>query len=66
MGEKLVSNGYDSLMSGFILALEDNSKIIGDTLEALSEKDLSEVDKRELRKIKKELNKIDSSLSSLE
>lgn len=58
-------NGYDSLLLNFTTALEDNSKIIGDALEALTERSLSEQDKRELRKLKKELKKIDSSLSSI-
>jgi len=58
-------NGYDSLLLNFTAALEDNSKIIGDALEVLTGRDLSEQDKRELRKLKKELRKIDSSLSSI-
>lgn len=57
--------GYDSLLLGFTNALEDNSKIIGDALEALASRKLSEKDKKELRSIKRDLKRIDSSLNNL-
>ena len=61
-----MSNGYDDLISGFTAALEDNSKIIGDALQALTGRELSEQDKKALKKIKKELKQIDNELSILE
>ena len=61
-----MSNGYDDLISNFTAALEDNSKIIGDALQALTKRKLSEQDKKALKKIKKDLKQIDSELSILE
>ena len=48
-----MSDGYDALISRFTAALEDNSKIIGDALQALAGRELSESDKKELKKINK-------------
>ena len=59
------SNGYDSLLLNFTEALEDNSKIIGDALQALTERELSNKDKKELKKIQKELKSIDRGLSGI-
>ena len=60
------TNGYDSLIAGFTQALEDNSRIIGDALQVLTTKKLSESHKKELARIKKELKKIDENLSIIE
>ena len=60
------NNGYDNLISGFTDALEINSQDICDALEALSQKELTQKDKSALKKIQKELKRIDKDLSGIE
>lgn len=60
------SNGYDNLLLKFTGALEGNSKVIGDFLEELSKRKLSQQDKKQLKSIKKELGRIDASLEDID
>ena len=69
MGKQIVqqySNGYDNLLLKFTGALEGNSKVIGDFLEELSKRELSDKDKKQLKSIKRELGRIDASLEDIE
>lgn len=60
------NNNFDNLLLRFTGALEGNSKVIGDFLEELSNRNLSAKDKKQLNTIKKELKRIDSSLNDIE
>ena len=59
------NDGFEELLNVHTQALEANSKIVVELLEVLSGKELSFKDKESLKKIKRELQSIDSKVDSL-
>ena len=59
------NDGFEELLNVHTQALEANSKIVVELLEALSSKNLSFKDKESLKKIKRELQSIDNKVDSL-
>lgn len=62
---KSASKGFEKLLGVHTQALEDNSKSVVEILELLSQKQLSIKDKNALKKVKRELKSIDSTLDAL-
>lgn len=60
------SKGFDNLLGAYTNALSQNSKSIEDMLKALSSKKLTDINKKELRKLKRELDRIDDTLDNLD
>lgn len=60
-----VSNGFNDLMGSYIEALQENSEDIVRALELLKDKNLSAVNKKELKDIQKHLKNIDKSLKNI-
>lgn len=59
------SDGFNCLIDSHILALEDNSFLIEQALEALTNKQLSPDEKKNLNKINKQIKKLNKDLDSL-
>ena len=59
------SDGFSVLIDSYTNALKDNSDIITEMLEELSKRELSEGDKRDLKKINRELSSIDKQINKL-
>ena len=60
MEDKSAEKGMDNLLSYYTNALEDNSKRIVEILERLSTSNLSFKDRKNLKRVKSELKKMDS------
>lgn len=65
MKKNTVDKGFDSLINVHTKALEDNSKSLIELLQIISEKELSEREKNQLKAIKKDLNSIDKRIDNL-
>lgn len=63
--QQCASNGFDTLISSYTVALEDNSESIADMLQLLSGRELTKSDLKALRGIKRDLDRINKDLDSL-